>query len=127
MWGTWGTLIAIFAVAWFIQIALVRLQANHYERTLREMSDARSGYLGVGVDKRLLGAGKVVILVSDIHGTIVKAKEMAGVTLFARFKPADALIGHSVDAMEAMAKTGSRNKALLMAVRNIQERIQSRK
>lgn len=119
--GTWGTIILIFAGMWLVQVALTLVQSRHYSLTVREMSAYGPGYLGVGVAKKRLGVGSVVILVSDLSGKVVEAREMTGVTLFARFRKEAGLVGKPLEAFEAEADGGSRAQAIQMAVKRIRE------
>lgn len=119
----WGTIILIFVAVWMLQIALTYIQARHFNQTVREMSNEHSGYLGVGVAKQKLGVGSVTILVSDLNGKIIKAKEMTGVTVLSRFKPVAELVGHSIHTFEYLVEPNNRCKAILMAVQKIKEQV----
>lgn len=96
----WNTAILLFIVAWFLQIALSYVQSKHYQQTVRAMSGQGSGFLGVGVAKRKLGIGSVVILVTDLSGVVTQAKELTGVTVFGRFKQASDFVGKTIHELE---------------------------
>ncbi|SHE79166.1 glucitol operon activator protein [Seinonella peptonophila] len=119
---TWAFFIAIFVGAWVLQIILTYYQNQHYSQTVREMSSEHdSGYLGVGVIKKRLGIGSVVILVSNLAGKVVSAKELTGVTVFARFQPADDLIGKEVDQLVHLEQKDHRSQAISMAAERIRQ------
>jgi glucitol operon activator protein len=116
----WGILIIFFVGAWILQVFLSYYQNRHYGQTIREMSAAHdSGYLGVGVVKKRLGVGSVVILVSDLAGTIVEAKELTGVTVFSRFTPNAELNGKKIDQLYSLPGKDHRTKAIQMAADQI--------
>lgn len=119
----WGALILLLVAVWMLQIVLTILQSKHFSRTVKEMSRQSSGYLGVGVARQKLGVGTVIILVSDLGGKIVQAKEMTGVTVFTRFKPAMEFVGGQIDTYERLPKDGNRNKAIKQAVEKIKEQV----
>lgn len=122
----WGALILVMVVAWVLQIALTILQSRHFSRTVKEMSNQSSGYLGVGVAKQKLGVGTVIILISDLSGKIIQAKEMTGVTVFSRFKPVCEFVGNQIETYEQIPKDRNRNKAIRLAVEKIKEQVQLR-
>lgn len=115
----WNTVIIIFIFAWFLQIALSYVQSKHYQQTVRSMSRHGTGFLGVGVAKRKLGVGSVVILVTDLNGVVTQAKELTGVTVFGRFKQASDFIGRSLGEIEAFHTDKSRFHAVRSAVEQI--------
>lgn len=117
----WGTLILVFVFMWLVQIFLTWLQTRHYRWTIREMSAYGPGYLGVGVAKRKLGVGSVVVMVADLSGKVVEAREMTGVTLFARFRKNSELTGQSIAALESLQGEDSRISAIRMAAERIRE------
>ncbi|WP_208590030.1 transcriptional regulator GutM [Gracilibacillus suaedae] len=89
----WGILIAIFVGIWILQLYLSWGQVKHYHKTVKQMSNRSTGYLGTGSVKRKIGIGSVVILVSDENGKIIDGKMMSGVTVFAKFKDFDEVKG----------------------------------
>lgn len=116
----WGILIIFFVCAWILQVILSYYQNRHYGQTIREMSAAHdSGYLGVGVVKKRLGVGSVVILVSDLSGLIVEAKELTGVTVFSRFTSNLELNGRKIEQLYSLPGKDHRTKAIQMAADQI--------
>lgn len=97
---TWGIAVILFAGLWVLQITLTLLQSRHYYHQLRIMQQQQqSGFLGVGVRKRWLGVGAVVILVTDNKGIVTQCKRMSGISVFSRFHPYPDLIGRSIDSL----------------------------
>src|SRR5690625_101173 len=107
---------------WVLQIGLTALQLKHYKKTVQEMSKRSSGYLGVGVDKRRLGVGSVVILVCNQYGIIVDSKKMYGVTVFQRFSQYNELIDRHIDRIY-LKEEDKLYTATQMAVKNIKTQI----
>lgn len=100
MW-MWGYIILIFAGMWITQIIFSSLQMKHYRDTLRALSsEYKSGFLGVGVDKKKIGVGTVIIIVTDSNGIIIESKKMEGVTVFQRFTPYPEILNKSIYALE---------------------------
>ncbi|WP_199616608.1 transcriptional regulator GutM [Paenibacillus alkalitolerans] len=118
---TWGAVIILFAGMWMLQVALTFVQSKHYKLTIREMSAYGPGFLGVGVAKRKLGVGSVIVLVTDLSGKVVEAREMTGVTLFARFRKNAELAGKSIEVLSKTEDSSSRSDAIRMAVERIRE------
>lgn len=92
----WGYLLAGFASLWLLQIYLSTLQMKHYKATVQDMSRRDSGYLGVGVEKKKLGSGTVIILVTDTEGIVEECRVMSGVTVFIKFKKCKRFIGEHI-------------------------------
>ena len=82
----WGVFITIFIVLWLLQFLMTKKQLKHYHQTVKEMSNQSSGYLGIGVDKKRFGTGTVLIMVTEVKGTVIDCRIMSGVTVFAKFK-----------------------------------------
>lgn len=118
--GEWGYLILLFGCLWLLQVVFTYFQNRHYGQTIHEMSMSHSpGYLGVGVVKQRFGTGCVMILVSDLSGKIVQAKELTGVTVFSRFRPVSDLIGKSVQTLYQSTDDQPRARAIKMACERI--------
>ncbi|WNS78646.1 transcriptional regulator GutM [Domibacillus sp. DTU_2020_1001157_1_SI_ALB_TIR_016] len=82
----WGYLLAGFVIMWLLQFYLTARQMKHYQMTVRRMSNREGGYLGVGVEKKKLGSGTVLVLVTNEEGIVEECRVMNGVTVFAKFK-----------------------------------------
>jgi glucitol operon activator protein len=88
-------LVLLLAGCWFIQIFLSYLQHKNYGKEINELKKRNTGFLGVGISKAKfnLGRGIVLLVVTDEQDCIVTYKEMAGITIFARFKEHQEFIG----------------------------------
>ncbi|WP_022793495.1 transcriptional regulator GutM [Marinococcus halotolerans] len=122
----WGYFIAAFVVIWLIQFYLTFRQMKYYNNMIASMGRRPSGYLGTGIDKRLLGIGTVLLLVTNEAGTVIDARIMRGVTVFARFAEAPELMGESIhdlkkqwEAEGAAGKKKHPKRAHLMAAQQI--------
>lgn len=121
----WGSIIMLFAFLWVMQILLAARQLKHYQMTVTEMSNYDSGYLGVGVDKRKLGVGSVVIIVCDVSGEIIASKKMHGVTVFQRFTQNDVVVKRHIDELANLIEDQKYSLATKMAIRNIKTQMQA--
>lgn len=92
----WWYLLTGFAGLWLLQIYLSTLQMKHYKATVQDMSRRDSGYLGVGVEKKKLGSGTVIILVTNTEGIVEECRVMSGVTVFIKFKKCKRFIGEHI-------------------------------
>ncbi|MFS0675168.1 transcriptional regulator GutM [Ornithinibacillus sp. 179-J 7C1 HS] len=120
----WGTIIVVFALLWVVQIILSVVQMKHYQKTIKEMSKHSSGYLGVGVDKRKLGVGTVVVIVCNKNGMIIDSKKMHGVTVFQRFSNYENLLNMHINKIVFNQKDKLQH-ATNMAIDNIRKQIQA--
>ncbi|WP_174614567.1 transcriptional regulator GutM [Virgibacillus ihumii] len=93
----WGTFIFIFAAIWALQFLLTHFQVKHYQSEIKKLSRKNSGFLGTGYYKKRLGMGAIVVLVCDEDSRITDAKLMKGITVFARFKSMQRLIGMKLE------------------------------
>ncbi|WP_019120820.1 transcriptional regulator GutM [Brevibacillus massiliensis] len=121
MLAQWGVFIAIFAALWVLQIGLTVVQSNHFKQQFHELRQQVSGFLGVGVSKKRFGTGAVVILVTDEHGQVTRCRQMAGVSVFARFREVSGLIGKSLEECRVAAPKGPKQIALNMAIDKIKQ------
>lgn len=93
MW--WQPLMVIFVISWILQGVLTYFQIRNYKDRMSTLG--KVGYLGIGRMKKKLGRGRILLLVSNEYGEIIKAEEMRGVSVFTRFKEKDELIGYKID------------------------------
>jgi len=117
----WGIFIAIFIVLWLFQLFMTMRQMKHYHQTIREMSKHSSGYLGVGVEKKKLGIGTALIIVTDLEGIVIDCRIMSGVTVFSEFKNCKRFIGLDVFKLNVTDYESKYQLVLEMAVAKIQE------
>jgi glucitol operon activator protein len=115
----WGYLLAGFVVLWLLQIYLTMRQMKHYRMTIQNMSRRESGYLGVGVEKKKLGSGTVLILVTNEQGIVEECRIMSGVTVFAKFKKCKRFIGQHVSTL----RDDQWEKSLEMATDKIKQQM----
>jgi glucitol operon activator protein len=119
----WHTVMLLFIIAWFLQIIMTYFQSRHYQQTLKEMAAQGSGFLGVGVVKKRLGVGSVVILVTDTDYVVTNAQVLSGVTVFGRFQKADRFIGRQIDEIEQGNGAHSSVHAARKAVQLIKQQV----
>ncbi|AVR00130.1 transcriptional regulator GutM [Oceanobacillus sp. M65] len=93
----WGTFILVFAGIWALQFLLTQLQVKHYRANIKEFAKRKAGYLGTGYYKKTLGTGALMLIVCDEQMEIVEARIMKGLTVFARFRNINKLIGMQLE------------------------------
>lgn len=118
--GMWLYFILIFVGLWLLQAWLTVKQMKHYQQTIKEMSRQDEGYLGVGVEKKRLGIGTVLVLVTDPAGNVKDCKVMRGVTVFASFEKCKRFIGAHIASLESEEYQGP----LEMAIKNIRKEME---
>ncbi|MGM0878611.1 MAG: transcriptional regulator GutM [Bacillota bacterium] len=119
----WVIFIAIFIGLWLLQLFMTRMQMKHYHQTVREMSNRFSGYLGVGVDRRRLGVGTILILVTDVEGTITDCRMMSGVTVFSKFKNCKRFKGLNILDLHLSSDKSKYQVSLRIAIEKIQQQM----
>lgn len=80
--------------AFILQIFLGHFQVKHFSNVFVQMR--RKGKVAIGRKKGNLRSGTIVFLAIDSQGTILDAKRMQGVTIFAHFHSMDPLMGESI-------------------------------
>ncbi|WP_290768968.1 transcriptional regulator GutM [Halanaerobium sp.] len=85
----------IFVISWILQGVLTYFQIRNYKDRMSTLG--KVGYLGVGRMKKKLGRGRILLLVSNESGEVIKAEEMRGISVFTRFKEKNELIGYKID------------------------------
>ncbi|TCS79955.1 transcriptional regulator GutM [Pectinatus cerevisiiphilus] len=109
-------------VLYIAQCFFVYMQMNHFKATVRKLMD--KGHVGIGVKKRKLSSGNVVVLVTDDSGQIIEAKQMKGVTLLARFKNIAKWEGKNyMELKQEALKEKKKNQALLQALTSLEEKL----
>jgi glucitol operon activator protein len=117
----WGVFISIFIALWLLQLLMTMMQVKHYRKTIQDMSKRVSGYLGVGVQKRKLGIGTILILVTDLDGTIIDCRIMSGVTVFSRFRNCKRFINRTI--FNVLDQDNKEQIPLEMAIEKIQQQM----
>lgn len=118
----WAYIIIGFCLMWVFQIVLSSQQLKHYQKTIKEMSKGKTGYLGVGVDKRKLGVGTVVIIVCDENQVVTESKKLEGVTVFQRFTTYKDIIGSDLKSL-FKESTEKESVAIMRAIEQINTQI----
>ncbi|NPV71606.1 MAG: hypothetical protein HPY55_13355 [Firmicutes bacterium] len=116
----WFPGVLVFAVLWAVQYALTLIQARHYLAVVRELRGM--GATGCALVKGRFSPGAVAVVAAGRDGRIVAARQMRGVSVFARFTPVPGLTGIDVtlladDGVELPAGVSAR--AFREAARNL--------
>lgn len=90
---TWRFIIFI-AVAWILQILLGLLQIKSFNKKYVELR--RKGKVAIGKVKGKLRAGTVVLIAIDDNCNIIQAEKIQGLTVFARLKSMNTLVGENL-------------------------------
>lgn len=121
----WTKVIPFLAAAWMLQAYLTYRQVEAYRRTVRDMARRPGGFLGVGVHRRRLGRGAVVVLVTDPAGVICDGRLMSGITVFSRLQPYSEWTGQQVSEALARATADPRPAAAVRASISAMEQIRA--
>ena len=119
--ATWGLFFLLFAFIWVLQFYMAHFQMKNYRKTIREMSQKDSGYLGVGVEKKKFGKGVVTVVVCNEEGIIIDAKKMSGVTVFSRFEEFSEVLGRNIHETADLIKDKQVVESLQSAIAKIEE------
>ncbi len=90
----WVRVILLFGAAWFVQALLGYFQVKDYQRVTFELS--KKGKLVVGAKRGRLSRGAILAMAVDEDGRILDCKYMKGVSVLARFKGLDGLVGKNI-------------------------------
>jgi len=116
--------ILILAVAWALQIVGTYFQMRHYREVLGAITrEGGEGFVGVGNAKATFGKGVILILVADGNDVVNRALRMRGMTIFARFKEAQDLVGMRLKELRVGDREEPYDKSTLLAARRAVEQI----
>lgn len=87
------TLILVVIVAWIGQIALGFFQIRSFNRMVQSMS--QKGHVKIGRTKSRWKARTLIVVAENDQQTIVDAKVLNGISVFARPKTLDKIVGLS--------------------------------
>jgi glucitol operon activator protein len=122
--GLIGYLILVLALMWALQIVGTYFQMRHYREVLgRVTSEGNEGYVGVGNAKARFGKGVILILVAGEDDVVRRALRMRGMTIFARFQEAPALVGMGLDELRNEDREGRYERGTMLAARRAIEQI----
>ena len=96
----WRTLLLAFGILWAVQVAGTALQMRHYRRFIATLVARWSdGAIGSGNARARFGRGVIAVLVVSPGGIVREAFAMQGRTVWAKFRPLDALRGRELAAV----------------------------
>lgn len=115
----WIRLMILIGILWMIQVVLTYFQIKHYHKRIMELK--RKGRVGIGSIKGKLTPGVIIILATNLRGTIVDAEIMKGLSVFARFKKVKELIGQNINNLSETPTVLKEKefKALEQAIENL--------
>ena len=107
---------------YILQGILTYFQIKNYRRTVSELK--MKGFIGVGTKKKKLGAGNIVILVSDESGKILEGQLMRGITVLARFRQLKDVSGLGIRTLkEKITNEDAKDTAMLDALQQIESQL----
>lgn len=118
----WG-IIALLVSCWVLQVFMGMKQTKHYQASLNDVKKLPAGHIGVGIAKAKfnIGSGVIMIIATDLNGTVLDVRQMKGLTVFSRFKQKQHLIGKQVNELETLIKKKKELSAFEQALALINE------
>ena len=116
----------LLAIFWSLQVAGSWMQWSHYRRALTNATGAwGDGYLGMGQHRPKLGLGAIALLEVGPDLRVRRLQMMSGVSVFARFKPKEEVVGWPLSKLATEFVPGLRDdrsaRAIRQAIAQIQE------
>lgn len=112
-----GVALLILAAAWGLQSLLAWRQMSAFRRRLGSlMKVPGAGYVGIGVAGGGIRPGVVVVLATDVLGTIIRSECMRGLSVFAGLREFPELIGTDVHSLQNLASSTRYRKHLRTAI-----------
>ncbi|MDI6601229.1 MAG: transcriptional regulator GutM [Thermoanaerobacteraceae bacterium] len=90
----WIKLLLVIGVVWLIQSILTYFQIKDYQRTSMEL--AKQGRLLIGAQRGYLSKGAILVMSIDEKFNISDCRLLNGITVMARFKKFESLIGKNI-------------------------------
>lgn len=118
MLTTTSAVIALLAVAWFLQLGLSYWQMRRFYGRLSVLR--REGRVSIGMEGSAWRRRQYGVLVVDPQDRILRAEQLSGWTIFAALKPVPGLEGLSLDDLDDDARMSALvpNRKLLLSLRN---------
>lgn len=118
--------LGILFVLMVMQVVGTHLQVKQYRRAVSRLH--KLGNLGIGSNKRKLGAGSVVIIACKSDGTITGGEEMTGLTIFNGFKEIGGIVGRNISDLKAEYQklNAKLYKGHIQAIEALEERLNSK-
>lgn len=115
-------LLFIALLLYVLQAILTYFQIKNYRSTVSIMR--KKGFIGIGTKKKKLGAGNIVILVSDEAGKILEGQLMKGVSVLARFRDLKDFNGLEIGMLrEKIINEDGKNTAVLDALQQLEDQL----
>jgi glucitol operon activator protein len=110
---TFLVLFALLAAAWGLQMYLTHRQAKAFLRAVRDLRAVGPTAIGVSSTKRV--GRKTYVAVAAVDGRVASARELAGLTVWARPSSVPELAGRSLQDLADADEDHPRDKAAAMA------------
>jgi DNA-binding transcriptional regulator of glucitol operon len=108
----------LLAIFWSLQVAGSWMQWSHYRRALTSATGAwGDGFLGMGQHRPKFGLGAIALLEVGPDLRVRRLQMMSGVSVFARFKPQDLVVGWPLSKLATEYAPGVRDDRSARAIR----------
>lgn len=116
----------LLAIFWSLQVAGSWMQWTHYRRALTSATGAwGDGFLGMGQHRPKLGLGAIALLEVGPDLRVRRLQIMAGVSVFARFKAQQEVVGWPLSKLATEYAPGLHDdrsaRAIRQAIAQIEE------
>jgi glucitol operon activator protein len=108
----------LLVIFWSLQIAGSWVQWSHYRRALTSATGAwGDGFLGMGQHRPRFGLGAIALLEVGPDLRVRRLQVMSGMSVFARFKSQDGVVGWSLSTLAMHFAPGQRDDRTALAIR----------
>ncbi|WP_340852990.1 transcriptional regulator GutM [Ligilactobacillus salivarius] len=104
-------LIFIVLLKYYFSILNNKMYVREYNSLLEKFS---SGFLGVGIYQSNFRVGQICLLIIDNNEKIIECKRIKGITVFAKFREVNDIIG--MNAREVLVN--NKSQAIKLAIEN---------
>jgi len=112
----WQVLLVAWVVLWGLQSVGTWFQMRAFRRQMADLQTSHnSGYMGSGQARKRLGAGAIVMIVTDDALKVSRCVVMKGMTFFARFQPLPQYEGKTLEEMQAALAAEPEKSSLRLA------------
>lgn len=121
-------LVCVIIALLMVNLATSMSHASYYRKTLRTMMEQKQeGFLGVGMANSKLKARMITLMLADKDGVIADCQVMTGLTVFAKFKTCQELIGCSIQNLPAEIQKRKYRASVEEAIKLIQLEMDNKK
>lgn len=121
-------LVFVIIALLMVNLAASMSHASYYRKTLRTMMERNEeGFLGVGMANNKLKARIITLMLADKNGVIAECQVMSGLTVFAKFRTCQELIGCSIQSLPAEIQKSKYKASVEEAIKLIKIEMDNKK